>query len=428
MSCTVENLEKNEAKLTIEVAAEEFEKALKTAYNKNKNQISAPGFRKGKVPQAMAEKLYGAGIFYEDAANELIPEEYDKAAKESGLDIVAQPEIDVVQIEKGKPFIFTAVVTLKPEVTLGEYKGVKIAAIDRTVTEEEINAELDKTRDLNSRVVTVEDRPVQDGDTAVIDFEGFVDDKPFEGGKGTNYELVIGSHTFIDNFEDQLIGKNVGEKVDVNVTFPADYQAEELAGKPALFKVTINKITVKELPELDDELVQEVSEFNTVDEYKADVKTMLEAKKSADARREREVKAVERAVINATMDIPEKMIDFEAKRIARDMDRNLRQQGLSLDMYIKYTGQTMDALTTQFNTEAETRVKNSLVLEAVVKAENITASDEDFEEEIRNMAETYGMEADKIKEYMGEEEKSEVMKDIAIRKAAEFVGENAVEE
>ncbi len=427
MSFTVENLEKNMAKLTIEVSAEDFEKALQKAYEKNKNKIAVNGFRKGKVPRAVIEKVYGAGVFYEDAANILIPEEYSKAAEESKLDIVSQPEIDVTQIEKGKSFIFTAEVALKPEVTLGEYLGVEIEKTDAKVTADDVKAELEKVREQNARLVDVTSRCVKDKDQAVIDFEGFVDGVPFEGGKGTDYPLTIGSHSFIDNFEEQLIGAKIGKEVEVNVTFPENYQAAELAGKPATFKVTVKAIKVKELPKLDDDFAKDVSEFDTLADYKADIKKNLTEKKKEEAKREKEAKAVAKAVENASMDIPEGMIKLQVNNMVNEFAQRLQMQGLSIDQYIQYMGSNHQQFMESLKPEAVTRIKNSLVLEAVVKAENITATEDDFEEEVKRMADMYKMEVDKVKEILGDNEKEQIMSDLAIQKAAELIASKAVE-
>jgi trigger factor len=427
MSFTVENLEKNMAKLTIEVSAEDFEKALQKAYEKNKNKIAVNGFRKGKVPRAVIEKVYGAGVFYEDAANILIPEEYSKAAEESKLDIVSQPEIDVTQIEKGKSFIFTAEVALKPEVTLGEYLGVEIEKTDAKVTADDVKAELEKVREQNARLVDVTSRGVKDKDQAVIDFEGFVDGVPFEGGKGTDYPLTIGSHSFIDNFEEQLIGAKIGKEVEVNVTFPENYQAAELAGKPATFKVTVKAIKVKELPKLDDDFAKDVSEFDTLADYKADIKKNLTEKKKEEAKREKEAKAVAKAVENASMDIPEGMIKLQVNNMVNEFAQRLQMQGLSIDQYIQYMGSNHQQFMESLKPEAVTRIKNSLVLEAVVKAENITATENDFEEEVKRMADMYKMEVDKVKEILGDNEKEQIMSDLAIQKAAELIASKAVE-
>ena len=427
MSVQVETLGKSMAKLTIDVSAEEFETALDKAYKKNKNKISLPGFRKGKAPRAMIEKMYGTGVFYEDAANDLIPGAYESAAKESELEIVAQPSIDVTQIEKGKPFIFTATVAVKPEVTLGDYKGIEVEKKTAEVTDEELQAEIDKVRESNSRMITVEDRAVQDGDITTIDFEGFVDGEPFEGGKGENYPLTIGSHSFIDNFEEQLIGKNIGEETEVNVTFPEQYQAEELQGKPAVFKVTIKEIKVKELPELDDDFAQDVSEFDTVDEYKEDLKKKLLENKEAALKREKEEDVVGKIIENATMEIPDPMVDTQVRQMVQEFSQRIQSQGLSLQQYMQFTGMTPESLTNELQPQALKRIQSRLVLEAVVAAENIETSDEDLEKELEKMAEMYQMEADKLKELVGEEEKKQIALDLAVQKAVELVVDAAVE-
>ena len=428
MSFTVENLEKNMAKLTIEVPAEEFEKAIQGAYEKNKGKIAVNGFRKGKVPRQMIEKVYGAGIFYEDAANALIPGEYAKAAAECGLDIVSQPEIDVTQIEKGKNFIFTATVALKPEVTLGEYLGVEIEKVDAKVSADDVKAELEKVREQNSRLVNVTtNRGVKDKDQTIIDFEGFVDGEAFEGGKGTDYPLVIGSNSFIDNFEEQLIGAKIGKEVEVNVTFPENYHAANLAGKPAMFKVTVKEIKYKELPTLDDEFAKDVSEFETLADYKADIKAKLTEQKKEAAAKEKQAKAVAKAVENATMELPEAMVKSQANRIAEDFVQRLQQQGLSFEMYLQYTGATPEKFIESLLPEAESRIKNSLVLEAIAKAENIKVTDKEFDVEIEKMAAMYQMEVDKLKEFMGDAEKEQIKADMAIQKAAELLAKKAVE-
>lgn len=427
MSLQMEKLEHNMAKITIEVPVEEMAKAVNAAYLKNKNQISIPGFRKGKVPLAMVEKMYGKGVFLEDAANAVIPGAYDKAVKECEEEIVSTPTIDVVQLEPDKAFIFTAEVALKPAVELGKYKGVKIDKIDTEVTEEEINEAIDRERKNNAREITVEDRPIQDGDKAVIDFEGFVDGVAFEGGKGTNYDLVIGSHSFIDNFEEQLIGKNIGDEVDVNVTFPESYQAEELAGKPAVFKVKVNGIKVDELPELDDEFASEVSEFETVAEYKESVKKSLAETKEKNAKDAKEKAAIDAVIADAKMDIPEAMVSTTQRQMMDEFAQRVSSQGLSFEQYLQFTGMTQEQMLEQIKPQAELRIKSRLVLEAVVAAENIEATEEDFEQEIAKMAEMYQMEADKAKELIGEAGKAEIMKDLAVTKAAEFVRDNAKE-
>ena len=427
MSVQVENLEKNMAKLTIEVPAEKVEEALQAAYMKQKNRISVPGFRKGKVPRAMVEKMYGPAIFYEDASNTLMQENYPDAVKESGLDIVSQPTVDVTQIEKGKSFIFTAEVAVRPEVTLGKYKGVTVTKIDTSVTDEEVDKEVENERNKNARTVTVEDRPVQEGDTAIIDFEGFVDGVAFEGGKGENHPLEIGSHTFIDTFEDQLVGKNAGDDVDVNVTFPAEYQAKDLAGKPALFKVKIHEIKTKELPELNDEFAQDVSEFNTLAEYKEDVKKKLTERKENEAKRTKEDEAVQKIIDKSTMELPDAMIDTQVNSMINEFAQRMASQGLTLDQYMQFSGVTMDKLKEQVRPEAVTRIKSSLVLEQIAKEENIEISDDEVAEEIEKMAKAYGMEADKLKEYMGDSEKESMKRDLAIQKAVDLIMENVKE-
>ena len=421
MSVQVENLEKSMAKLTIEVSAEKLEEALQEAYNRQKNRISLPGFRKGKVPRNMVEKMYGPEIFYEDAANLLIQKEYGAAVKESGEDVVSQPEIDIVQLEKGKPFIFTAAVAVKPEVTLGKYMGVTVTKIDTTVTDEEVDAEVERQRENNARSITIEDRPVADGDTTVIDFEGFVDGEAFEGGKGENYPLVIGSHSFIDTFEDQLIGKNVGDECEVNVTFPTEYHADNLAGKPAVFNVKINEIKFKELPELNDEFAEEVSEFDTLEAYKEDVKKKLAETKEKQAATENENRVVEKVVEASSMDIPEAMIDTQVNNMINDYARRMQSQGISLDDYMKYTGMTVDNLKEQMKPQAVKRIQTRLVLEAIAKAENIQVSDEAVEGEIAGMAAAYKMEADQLKEYMGEAEIAHMKEDMAVQSAVDFL-------
>ena len=427
MSFTVDKLEKNMVKLTIEVDAEEFAKGMEAAYEKNKNKISVPGFRKGKVPKQMIEKMYGAGIFYEDAANSIIPREYQKAAVESGLDIVSQPEIDVTQIEEGKNFIFTATVAVRPEVTLGTYKGVEIAKVSTEVTDEDLEAEIKKVQEQNARIINVEDRPVQDKDDTVIDFEGFMNGVPFAGGKGENYSLTIGSHSFIDTFEEQLIGKKIGEETEVNVTFPEEYHAAELAGKPATFKVTVKEIKSKELPELNDELVQDISEFKTVDEYKADLKATLEKKKAKDAEVKKENEAIEAVVANAAMEIPEAMIKQQALQMADGYDRNLKQQGISLEQYVKMMGMEIDKFIESIYPEAEKRIKNGLVLDAIAKAEDFTVTDEEVEEEIKNMASMYNMKEDELKDMMTDNERNQIKEDLAVQKAVKLIAAEAVE-
>ena len=427
MSVQVENLEKNMAKLTIEVAAEEVEKALQAAYMKEKGKISIPGFRKGKVPRQMIEKMYGPAVFYEDAANTLIQDNYPSAVDESGIDIVSRPTIDVVQIEKGKSFIFTAEVAVRPEVKLGKYLGVQVTKIDTSVSDDEVAAELEKEREKNARTVTVTDRAVQNGDTAVIDFEGFVDGVAFEGGKGENHPLEIGSHSFIDTFEDQLVGKNAGDEVDVNVTFPEQYQAAELAGKPALFKVKIHEVKAKELPELNDEFAQDASEFDTLEEYKADLKKRLEEQKENDAKRTKEDEAIQKIIDKSSMDIPEAMLDTQCENMINEFAQRIAQSGLSMEQYMQFSGLTLDKLKEQVRPEAETRIKSSLVLEQIAKDENIEVTDDEINAEVEKMAADYGMEADKLKEYMGDSEKESIARDLKVTKAVDLIMENVKE-
>lgn len=427
MSLQVEKLEKGMAKLTIEVSAEELEKAIENAYQKNKSKISVPGFRKGKVPRKMIEQMYGKGVFYEDAANALIPGAYEKALEECEEIIVSSPSITVTQLEAGKPFIFTAEVALKPEVTLGKYKGIEVEKADVSVSDEEVDADLNQQRENASRTVTVEGRAVKDGDIAVIDFEGFVDGVAFEGGKGENYSLTIGSHSFIDNFEEQLIGKNAGEEVEVNVTFPEEYQAAELAGKPAMFKVTVKEIKEKQLPELDDEFASEVSEFETLAEYKEDIRKKLGERKEREAKAKKEDAVVAAIIEGAKMELPEAMITTQQRQMVDDFAQRMQMQGLTMEQYYQFTGLNAEAMMNQVRPQAEQRIKSRLVLEAVVAAENIAATEEDFENEIKRMADMYKMEADKVKEIMGENGKKQIMDDLAVSKAAEFVVAEAVE-
>lgn len=428
MSFKVEQLEeKNMVKLVIEASAEEFEAGLNAAYNKNKNKISVPGFRKGKAPRKMIEQLYGSQIFFEDAANEIIPDAYADAAKESGLDIVSQPKVSIEQLEAGKPFIFAAEVAVRPEVEIGEYKGVEVTKADAEVTDADVEEELKKVQDQNSRTVSVEDRAVKDGDMTVIDFEGFIDGEAFEGGKGENYPLTIGSHSFIDTFEEQMIGMNIGEEKELNVTFPEDYHAENLKGKPATFKVTVKEIKEKQLPELDDDFAQDVSDFDTLAEYKDDLKKKIAERKESEAKAKKESEAIEKVVEAAKMDIPQAMIDTQVNRMLEDFAMRLQQQGLSVEQYFQYTGMTADKIMEEMKPEAVKRIKNSLVLEAVAKAENIEVSEEEFEAELQKMADMYKMEIEKIKEFMQDAEAKQMKDDIAIQKAVELIVSSAVE-
>lgn len=429
MSLQIEKLEKNMVKLTIETEAEVLEEAIERAYRKNRSRMSIPGFRKGKAPRNMIEKLYGAGIFYEDAANDIIPDAYEKAVEESGLEIVSRPEVDVLQIERGKPFIFTAEVAVKPEVTLGEYKGVEVPCEKASVSEEEVARELENAREQNSRLVTLpEDTPAENGDQAVIDYEGFVDGVAFEGGKGENYPLTLGSHSFIDTFEDQLVGRRAGEEIEVNVTFPEGYQAAELAGKPAMFRVNIKEIKRKELPELDDDFAQDVSEFDTLQEYREDVTKKLTERKEQAVRRDKENAVVERIVENAQMEIPDPMVDSQVRQMAEEFARNLQYQGMQLEQYLQYTGMNTNSFLESLRPQAVKRIQTRLALEAVVKAESIEPSQEDLDEEIQKMASMYQMEVEKVKELLHGEDQMEGLKmDVAVQKAIDLVTDAAIE-
>ena len=426
MSLQVEKLEKNMAKLTIETSAEELDKAIETAYQRSKNKISVPGFRKGKVPRKMIEQMYGKGVFLEDAANILIPEAYAKALDECEEEIVSQPSIEVTQIEEGKPFVFTAMVALKPEVSLGKYKGVKIDKIDTEVTEDEVNAAIDKERESNAREITVEDRAVKDGDMTVLDFEGFVDGVAFEGGKGENYPLTIGSGAFIPGFEEQLVGAELNKEVEVNVTFPVDYQAEELAGKPAVFKCTVKKLQEKQIPDLDEDFANN-KDCDTVEEYVASVRTSLEERKASDAKFAREEAVVDAIIADAQMDIPAPMVEYQQNQMIQEYAQRLQSQGISMEQYMQFTGLNPQTLMEQVKPQALRRIQSRLCLEAIVAAENIVATEEDFDAEAAVMAETYQMEVEKVKELLGEEGKKSVMTDICIKKAVDFAVANAKE-
>ena len=429
MSLQVENLEHNMAKLTIEVSAEDVEKALQQAYLKERKRISLPGFRTGKVPRQVIEKMYGPEVFYDEAANHMISEAYGKAYDECELEIASQPKVEIVQLEKGKPFIFTAEVAVKPEVTLGEYKGLKVDKVSAEVTDEEVDAEIEKERERNARTVDVTDRAVQDKDQITLDFEGFVDGTAFEGGKGEDYPLTIGSGAFIPGFEDQLIGAEIGKETEVKVTFPEEYQAKELAGKEAVFKCTVKTIKVKELPELDDEFASDVSEEGeTMEEYKAEVRGKLKERKEREAKEKKENQVVEQAVANAEIDLPEPMVDLQARQMADDFARRIMQQGMTLEQYFQFTGLSEEKMMEELKPQAEKRIRTRLVLEAIVAAENIEVSDERLEEELKKMAEAYQMEVDKLKEFMGENEKKQMKEDIAVQEAVTLITEAAVEE
>ena len=427
MSLQVEKLEKNMAKLTIEVSAEDLDKAMEKAYQKQKSRISLPGFRKGKAPRKMIESMYGKGVFMEDAVNSLVPQEYTKALGECDLEIVSQPEINVTQMEPGKALIFTADVAVKPEVTLGDYKGVEVPKSEITVTDEEVDAEVKKEQDKNARTVAVEDRAAANGDITTIDFEGFVDGVAFEGGKGTDYALTLGSGTFIPGFEDQLVGANTGDHVEVKVTFPEEYQAKELAGKEAVFQCDVKKIETKEVPELDDEFAKDVSEFDTLAEYKEDVKKKLTEKKEKEARTAKENAAVDKAIENAQMDIPELMTKTECRQMMDDFSRRMQQQGLSMEQYFQFTGQSVDKMMEDMKPQALKRIQTRLVLEKIAEVENIQPTEEEVNEEISKMAEMYKMEADKLKELIGENEMEKMKKDMAVQKAVTLVADAAVE-
>ena len=427
MSLQVEKLEKNMAKLTIEVSAEDLDKAMEKAYQKQKSRISLPGFRKGKAPRKMIESMYGKGVFMEDAVNSLVPQEYTKALGECDLEIVSQPEINVTQMEPGKALIFTADVAVKPEVTLGDYKGVEVPKSEIAVTDEEVDAEVKKEQDKNARTVAVEDRAAANGDITTIDFEGFVDGVAFDGGKGTDYALTLGSGTFIPGFEDQLVGANTGDHVEVKVTFPEEYQAKELAGKEAVFQCDVKKIETKEVPELDDEFAKDVSEFDTLAEYKEDVKKKLTEKKEKEARTAKENAAVDKAIENAQMDIPELMTKTECRQMMDDFSRRMQQQGLSMEQYFQFTGQSMDKMMEDMKPQALKRIQTRLVLEKVAEAENIQPSEEEITEEIQKMADAYKMEADKIREAIGESGLEQMKKDMAVQKAVTVIADAAVE-
>ena len=427
MSVQVEKLEKNMAKLTVEVPAENVEKAIQGAYNKMKKSINIPGFRKGKAPRQLIEKMYGKEVFYNDAIDAMLPSAYSDAVEECGEEIVSHPQIDVVQIESGKPFVFTATVAVKPAVELGEYKGIQVEKAPIEVKDEEIEAQITKEREANSRTVTVDDRAVAQGDIVTLDFEGFVDGVAFEGGKGENYDLTIGSNTFIPGFEDQLVGAEIGKELDVNVTFPEEYGAKELAGKAAVFKCKVNGIKVKELPEADDEFAQEVSEFDTLDEYKADIKAKLLKDKEDEAKRAKEDAVIGKIVENATMDIPDAMVEYQTQQMLDDFGRRMQSQGLSLEQYFQFTGMDVKKMHDQMKPEALKRIQNSLVLEAVAKAENIEISDEKVDEEIAKMAEAYKMEVEKLKGIIGDSERDQMKKDLAVQAAADLIADAAKE-
>ncbi len=425
MAVKYEEVEKNLQKLTFEVSAEEFEKAIDRAYNKNKSKFNIPGFRKGKAPKAIVIKNYTKAVFYDDALNDVLPEAYEAALKESGLDVVARPEFDVEEIKDGEPVVFTALVTTRPEVKLGEYKGIEVEKIDYTVSDEDVETDINSVRERNARMISVDDRAVADGDIAVIDFEGFVDDVAFEGGKGENYELEIGSNTFIPGFEEQIIGANIDDLIDVNVTFPEEYHAEELKGKPAVFKVKVNEIKVRELPELDDDFASEVSEFDTLAEYKADVRAKLEEKAKEKAETEIKNAVIEKAIENAEFDLPDAMVDGQIDNMINDMAQRLSYQGMSLEMYMQYTGQTMDQMREVYREQAKKDVSASLVIDAIRKAEGIEVSPEEVEMNLVDMAKKYNMELPKLKELISDVELENIKSDMALNKTVEMMANNA---
>ncbi len=427
MSVQVENLEKSMAKLTIEVPADKLEAAIQAAYLKEKAKIGIPGFRKGKVPRHIIEKMYGVDVFYEDAANTLIQDNYKPAMKESGLDIVSRPTVDIVQIEKGEPFIFTAEVAVRPPVTLGKYKGITVTKIDTSVSEEEIDKEVERERNNNARTITVEDRAIQDGDIAVIDFEGFVDGVAFEGGKAENYSLKIGSHDFVGDFEEQLIGRNAGDETEINVTFPEDYDEEDLAGRTALFKIKIHEIKTQELPELDDEFAQDISEFDTLAEYREDVKKRITEAKEAEARRTKEDEAIKKIVDKSSMEIPDAMLETQVENMIEEFAQRIGQQGLSFQQYMQLSGLTIDKLKEQVKPDAVSRIQSGLVLEQIAEEENIEVTDDDFAAEVEKMAGIYRMKPEKLMEVIDEEEKESMKKDIAVQKAVELIMDNVKE-
>lgn len=425
MAVKSEQIEKNLVKLTFEVSAEDFNKAVNNVYKKNAKKINVPGYRKGKAPREIIEKLYSAEIFYDDAINAVLPAAYEKALEESGVESVARPEIDVEEIKKDQPVVFTALVTTKPEVTLGDYKGIEVDKIDYTVTDEDVQKDIEATQKKNARLITVDDRAVENGDIAVIDFEGFVDDVAFDGGKGEDYELEIGSGTFIPGFEDQLVGANTDDDVDVKVTFPEEYHAENLAGKDAVFKVKVKEIKRRELPELDDDFASEVSEFDTMDEFKADVRKRLEEAAQNKAKVETENAIIDKAIENAEFEIPDAMLEAQIDNIIRDFAQRLAYQGMNLEMYLKYTGQSMEAFRAQFAEQAKKQISGSLVLEAIQKAEGIEAGAEEVELHLVDMSKKYNMELDKLKEALSEVEMENIKKELEMQKTIDMIVNHA---
>lgn len=426
MAVKTEDVEKNLVKLTFEVSAEDFTKAINEAYKKNAKKFNIPGFRKGKAPRAVIEKYYTEAVFYDDAINAVLPNAYESAVKEAELEVVARPEIDVEDIKKGEPVVFTALVTTKPEVKLGEYKGVEVAAVDATVTDEDVDKDIAATQQKNARMIEVDDRAVENGDIITLDFEGSVDGVPFDGGKGEDYELEIGSGTFIPGFEDQLVGAEIGADVNVNVTFPEEYHAENLKGKDAVFACKVKNIKVRELPELDDDFASEVSEFETMADYRADVRKKLEEAAENKAKAEIENEVIEKVVENAEFDLPDAMIDAQVDNTINDFAQRLQYQGMNLDMYLQYTGSNLEAMKAQFRPQAEKQVSGSLVLEAVMNAEGIETTPEELELELVDMSKKYNMELDKIKELLQDAEMERIKKDLALQKTITMLVNNAV--
>lgn len=425
MAVKNEQIEKNLVKLTFEVSAEEFDKAIGQVYKKNAKKFNVPGYRKGKAPRKIIEKYYTAAVFYDEAVNSVLPDAYEAAVKEAELDVVARPEIDVEEIKAGEPVVFTALVTTKPEVKLGDYKGIEVDKIDYTVTDEDVDKDIEAARNKNARLITVDDRAVENGDIAVIDFEGFVDGVAFEGGKGEDYDLEIGSGTFIPGFEEQLVGAQTDADVEVKVTFPEEYHSDSLAGKDAVFKVKVKEIKMRSLPELDDDFASEVSEFDTLDEYKADVRKKLEEAAENKAKSETENAIIDKAIENAEFDIPEAMLETQIDNIVRDFSQRLAYQGMNLDMYMQYTGQTSETFRAQFTEQAKKQISGSLVLEAIQKAEGIEAGPEEIELHLVDMSKKYNMELDKLKEALSDIDMENIKKEIEMQKTIDMIVNNA---
>jgi trigger factor len=427
MSVQVEKLEHNMAKLTIEVEAEKLEAAMKQAYNKNKNNYNIPGFRRGKAKYEVVKKMFGPAAFYSDAADALLQEEYPKAVDECGEDVVSSPTVDIVQIEEGKPFIFTAEVALKPAVTLPEYKGIEVTKAELEVTDEDVEKELQKELENNARTVDVTDRAAANDDTVDIDFDGYCDGEQFDGGKSEGYSLKLGSGSFIDNFEDQIVGHNIGDEFDVNVTFPENYQATELAGKPAVFKVKLNGIKAKEIPAADDDFAQDVSEFDTLDEYKASLREKIAQMKADTAKRDQRDEAIQKIADGCEIDIPEAMIDTQTNSMINEIAQNLAQQGIPMSMYYQVTNTNEESLKAQYKGQAEQQIRVALALEAIAEAEGIEVTDEDINAELEKMAENYGMDPKTLLEIATDSDKENIRLDKKNEKAVDLVMESVVE-